>query len=165
MLLYLRLIFQFSSFDLPVIVTKEHLSEISRQFLCSLQFFLVTCQSRRLIDQWERKSSRAFLIKAVSLVRKDRPLVSKTRTRFPNTKLCARLNQRHFGSKKWQPSSFHFQFQRECSSGGNMLSTVRSFIILRSTRRGFSQFFNENNHANSSGEKKLKRKQKQKKVK
>ena len=153
MLLYVRLIFQFSSLDLPVIVTKEHLSEIGRQFLCSLQFFLVTCQSRRLINQWERKSSRAFLIKAVSLVRKDRPLVSKTRTRFPNTKLCARMNQRHFGSKKWQPLSFHFQFQRECRSGGNMLSTVRSFIILRSTRRGFSQFFNENNHANSSDEK------------
>ena len=34
-----------------------------------------------------------------------------------------------------------------------MLSTERSFIILRSTRRGLSHFFNENNYANSSGEK------------
>ena len=47
-----------------------------------------------------------------------------------------------------------------------MLSTVRSFIILRSTRRGFSQFFNENNHANSSGEKtKTKTKTKESKIK
>ena len=34
-----------------------------------------------------------------------------------------------------------------------MLSTERSFIILRSTRRGLSHFFNGNNYANSSGEK------------
>ena len=46
-----------------------------------------------------RNSSRAISMKAVSLVRRDRPLVSKTRTstrtRFPNTKLCARLSHRH----------------------------------------------------------------------
>ena len=41
-----------------------------------------------------------------------------------------------------------------------MLSTVRSFIILRSTRRGLSQFFNENNHANSAGVKTKKKKRK-----
>ena len=47
-----------------------------------------------------------------------------------------------------------------------MLSTERSFIILQSTRRGLSHFFNENNYANSSGEKnKTKTKTKESKMK
>ena len=47
-----------------------------------------------------------------------------------------------------------------------MLPTVRSFIILRLTRRGLSQFFNEINHAKSSGEKnKTKTKTKESKMK
>ena len=47
-----------------------------------------------------------------------------------------------------------------------MLPTVRSFIILRLTRRELSQFFNEINHAKSSGEKnKTKTKTKESKMK
>ena len=100
-ILYVRLMFQFSSFsDLSVIITKEHLSEIG-------SFYVPYNSSSLLVIRGGvvRNSSRAILMKAVSLVRKDRPLVSKTRTstrtRFPNTKLCARMNQRHFSSKKW----------------------------------------------------------------
>ena len=38
---------------------------------------------------------------------------------------------RHFGGKIWQPWSPYYEFWRECRSGGNRLSSVRSFIILR----------------------------------
>ena len=46
MLLYVRLIFQFSSFDLPVIITKEHLSvDFGNQ---SLVFMFLTILPRYL---------------------------------------------------------------------------------------------------------------------
>ena len=71
---------------------------------------------------------------------------------FLNSKWCSRVNQRHFGVKKWQPSSFYYEFQRECRSGGNKLSNVRSFSILQSGEGSTS--FNNDNSANFSGEKK-----------
>ena len=46
------------------------------------------------------------------------------------------LKRRHFGGKTWYPSSFYDGFWRVfLHSGGNKLSKVKSFIILR-TREG-----------------------------
>ena len=60
---------------------------------------------------------------------------------------CARsaqANQRHFGGKLWNLSSF-----TTCRSGGNKLSKVRSFIILRSGEGSAS--FNNNKSDNFAG--------------
>ena len=40
---------------------------------------------------------------------------------FLNTKQCARVNQRHFGEKTRQSSSFCYEFQREFRGGGKKL--------------------------------------------
>ena len=53
--------------------------------------------------------------------------------------------------KTWQPSSFYYEFQRECRGGENKISNVRSYIILRSGEHVTS--FTENNSANFSSEK------------
>ena len=94
------------------------------------------------------------LIKFSQLIR-DLQILRRERLRlrdFLNTKQCSRVRQRHFGGKTWQPSSFYYEFQRECRSGGNKLSNVRSFSILQSGEGSTS--FNNDNSANFSGEKK-----------
>ena len=71
---------------------------------------------------------------------------------FLNSKYCSRVGQRHFGGKTWQQSSLYYEFKRECRSGGNKLSNVRSFTILRSGEGSAS--FNNENSSIFSGEKK-----------
>ena len=53
---------------------------------------------------------------------------------FLNTENCLRVNQRYryFDGKTWLPPSFNYELQRECRSGRNKFSNVRSFIILLS---------------------------------
>ena len=65
------------------------------------------------------------------------------------------MNQRHFGGKtpkrRHSTTSFSENDQRECRSGGNKLSNVRSFIILRSGE-GLTSF-SINNRTDFFGEK------------
>ena len=62
------------------------------------------------------------------------------------------MNQRHFGEKTWYPLSSYFALKQERRCGGNNLSNVTSFIILRSGEGLTSS--NKDNSANLSGKKK-----------
>ena len=77
-----------------------------------------------------------------------RPLDCKTRkttsTRFSHTKQCARVNQRHFGGKTRQPSSFYYGFQRECRGDGNKLSIGRSLVSQKYNEAFQGFYFFEN---------------------
>ena len=88
-----------------------------------------------------------FAIRDLQILRRVRLRVRD----FLNTKQCTRVNQRHFGGKTRQPSSFYYEFQRECRGGENKLSNVRSFIILRWGKRVTS--FTKGNSANFFSEK------------
>ena len=70
---------------------------------------------------------------------------------FLSTKQCSHVNQRDFGGNTWQPWSIHYEFQRECRIGGNKLSNVRIFIILRSAEGVTSS--NNGNSASFSSKK------------
>ena len=70
---------------------------------------------------------------------------------FLNTKYCTRVNQRQFGGKTWQPSSFYYEFSRECRGGENKISNAKSFIILPLGER--VPPFTKDNNANFSSEK------------
>ena len=62
------------------------------------------------------------------------------------------MSQRHFGGKTGKPSSFYYEFSRECRGVENKISNVRSFIILRLGER-VTSFTIDNNAINFSGEK------------
>ena len=81
---------------------------------------------------------------------KRRPTTSTTFSQL-NTKLCSRVNQRHFGEKTWYPLSSYFALKQERRCGGNNLSNVTSFIILRSGEGLTSS--NKDNSANLPGKK------------
>ena len=49
---------------------------------------------------------------------------------FLNTEFWLRVNQRHFGGKTRQPSSFYYEFQRECRSGGDKLLHVSKIQLV-----------------------------------
>ena len=51
---------------------------------------------------------------------------------FLNTKKCTFVSQRHFGGENVIAVIIHYEFTRECRSGGNKLSNVKSFTILLS---------------------------------
>ena len=51
------------------------------------------------------------------------------RTIIPNAKWCAHIYQHYLGRKLWENT---LRFKQKCRSGGNKLSKVRSFMILRS---------------------------------
>ena len=70
---------------------------------------------------------------------------------FLNSKWCTCVSQRHFGGKTWSPSSFYYEFSRECRGGENKISNVRSFIILGTGERVTS--FTKHKNANFSSEK------------
>ena len=95
----------------------------------------------------ERGSVQESKIESFKILRRERLRVRD----FLSTKQCTRVSQRHFGGKTWQPSSFYYEFQRECRSSGNKLSNVRSFIILPSGEGATS--FTKGNSANFSSEK------------
>ena len=79
---------------------------------------------------------------------------------FPNTMQFARANQRYFGGKMGQPSSFYYEFQREC----DLLSSDRerasppsteisfvSFVVNKSTRKLSECLFLENRREKLKG--------------
>ena len=64
---------------------------------------------------------------------------------------CLHMNQHYFVGKMRELLSFYYEFERECCRGGNKLSNVRSFIILRLVE-GLTSI-NKDNSANFLGEK------------